>query len=368
MRIALVVERFEPRGGGVESAAWQIAHGLASAGDDVHVFSRQAGDTSAVTLHRVSASAFWQPLRVVLFSSRTQRALRGSTFDVVHSFSRTRRQDIFHAGGGSHAEYMRLTYGFLGALLRRASPRHALQLSFERRIFADPRQLIQCVSPMVRNDIARGYGVPQERLVVIPYGVDSQQFSPENHRSEREGIRRQWSAGRNTVWLLAGSGWHRKGLDTALRALAACEPRSQVLWVAGRDRTRAWRRLADRLGVADRVHFLGARTDMPRIYAAADGLILPTRYDAFGLVLLEAAASGLPVITSGSAGAASFLASAGVVIPQAGDVDGFTSALNRLANPTQRRKLGDRGREIALRHGWPDTIDQLRTLYAGKQS
>ncbi len=367
MRIALVVERFEPRGGGVESASWQIAHGLAAAGEEVHVFSRQAGDTSAVSVHRVYTPTFWQPLRLALFSSRARRAIEDSTFDVVHSFSRTRHQDIFHAGGGSHAEYMRLTYGSLGALARRISPRHALQLFMERKIFADPHQLIQCVSPMVRDDIARGYDVPEDRLVVVPYGVDCQQFAPEKHRPEREGLRRQWSSGGKSVWLLAGSGWHRKGLDTALRALAASESRSQFLWVAGRDQTRAWQRLAERLGVADRVRFLGARTDMPRIYAAADGLLLPTRYDAFGLVLLEAAASGLPVITSGSAGAASLLASAGIVIAQAGDVDGFASALDQLENPAERRKLGDRGREIALRNGWRETTDQLRALYARTQ-
>ena len=71
---------------------------------------------------------------------------------------------------------------------------------------------------------------------------------------------------------------------------------------------------------------------------------------------------------SRAAGAASLLDSAGIVIPEAGDVDRFASALDQLADPAHRRKLGDRGREIALRHSWQETIDQLRALYAGKQS
>ena len=127
MRIALVVERFEPRGGGVESAVWQIAHGLAERGNDVHVFARRGQPTPALTLHSTPVPTFWQPLRVSLFSSRTRRALEGHAFDIVHSFSRTRHQDIFHAGGGSHADFMQRTYGSTAAHLRRASPRHALQ-------------------------------------------------------------------------------------------------------------------------------------------------------------------------------------------------------------------------------------------------
>jgi hypothetical protein len=113
MRIALVIERFQPGGGGVEGVFWNVARGLAEAGEEVHVFARQVAPEpprpaagSEIRVHRVWASTAWQPLRVMGFSRAVARAAPRGRFDVVHSFSRTRHQDVFRAGGGSHADYM----------------------------------------------------------------------------------------------------------------------------------------------------------------------------------------------------------------------------------------------------------------------
>lgn len=364
MRIALVVERFEPSGGGVERVVWRVAHGLAEAGDEVHVIAARAVDSSAIQLRRVSVPTFWQPLRVAAFARRVGKLVRQERFDVVHSFSRTLQQDVFHGGGGCHAEYMRSTYGRLGAASRRLSPRHALLLEIERRIFNDPNQIVQCVSGMVRDEITARYGVPAQRLPVVPNAVDAEHFAPEPHARARQEERAHLRASDATVWLLAGSGWRRKGLDTALRALAQAGDRDAQLWVAGHDDVEPWLRLADRLGVTDRVRFLGARSDVERVYAAADGLLLPTRYDAFGLVLLEAAAAGLPVVTSGRAGAAELFETGATVVADPEDVAGFARAIDALADPRLRATLGEEGRRIAQRHGWKPHVEALRSLYA----
>lgn len=363
MRIALVVERFEPSGG-VESAVWHIAEGLAEAGDEVHVVARRAIECKHVTLHHVPVSDFWQPVRVSRFSSQAHKELRDSRFDIVHSFSRTRHQDVFHAGGGSHADYMRRNYGRAGATARRLSPRHAVLLSIERRIFRDPNQTIQCVSEMVRNEITLRYGTPSTRLPVIHYGVDTRRFDPDRNAHMRPALRSELGAIDATVWLLAGSGWHRKGLDTALEALSRTQDERAQLWVAGRDTPRAWERRAERLGVGSRVRFLGPRDDIENLYVAADGLLLPTRYDAFGLVCLEAAAAGIPVLTSGTAGAAELLADAGSVIEDPEDVTGFVEAMDRCADPNVRARFGNTGRLRAQEHDWTAHVRKLRALYS----
>jgi UDP-glucose:(heptosyl)LPS alpha-1,3-glucosyltransferase len=368
MRVALVVERFEPAGGGIEHAVWQIAHGLARAGDEVHVIARRGSDSRAATLHRVEVPSFWQPLRVARFSQRAGAEARREAhgFEIVHSFSRTVEQDIFHAGGGSHAHYMKRAYGGLGATLRRASPRHAALLGLERRIFADQTQTVQCVSEMVRSEIAERFGVSPGRMTVIPYGVDLDRFQPgdpDKRGSDSEDLRQQLSAGDATVWLLAGSGWRRKGLDTALRALALSGDARAHLWIAGSDAPAPWQRLAGKLGVAARVHFLGARRDIEVVYRAADALLLPTRYDAFGLVCLEASACGLPVVTSGAAGAAELVAKAGSVIADPEDVQGFADAMERLSDASLRRRLGEIGVEIAASNDWDAHVQKLRALY-----
>ena len=364
MRVALVVERFEPASGGVENVVWKVAHGLAESGDEVHVLARRGSDSSAVELHRIPVPTFWQPLRVGAFSLRARRESRRAGFDLVHSFCRTRHQDVFHSGGGSHADYMLHAYGRAGAVRRRASPRHALQLHMEERIFRDSRQLIQCVSRMVRDQIARRFAVADERLVVIHNGVDAARFDPDRNRAARPTLRAELGVGDESVWLFVGSGWRRKGLDTALRALAEAADRDAWLWVAGNDDAAPWHRLASQLGVASRVRFLGPRPDIEQVYAAADGLLLPTRYDAFALVVLEACAAGLPVITSASAGAAELLGEAGRVVADAEDAASFADALGRLSDPRLRQRMGELGRKSAAKHDWRTHVEKLRALYA----
>jgi len=355
VKIALVVERFEPGRGGVESVAWNVARGLAAAGDTVHVLARRGVDAPGVVLARLRVAAFWQPWRVLAFSHAVDGAVATGHFDVVHSFTRTLHQDVYRAGGGSHADYLERRGGSpLVRTLRRLSPRHATLLAIEHRVFADPHQLVQCNSEMVRREIAIRHRVPDVRLAVLWNGVDLARFRPPPARPLRGA----------PVWLLVGSGFARKGVDTALRALAAARSRASELWIAGRDAPGEARALAARLGVAERVRFLGERADVESLYAEADALLLPTRYDAFANACLEAAACGLPVVTSGANGAADLLRDSARVVADPEDVAGFAAALDALEEPSLRAALGAAGRAIAERHGWPAHVAALRALYA----
>ncbi|MBW2665029.1 MAG: glycosyltransferase family 4 protein [Deltaproteobacteria bacterium] len=360
MRIALVIERFEAGSGGAEAVAWTIAHGLARRGDQVEVIARRADDSPEVAVRRVAVPRGWQPLRVLGFSAAAARAIAGSRADCVLSFSRTRRQHVYRAGAGSHADYMERRYGRLHHAWR-FSPRHAVLLAAERRIFRDPRQRVLCLSEMVRSEIQRRYQLPAERLTVVRNGVDLERFHPRNRAGSGAKLRARLGASNLPVWLFAGSGFKRKGLDTALRALARSGPSASELWVAGRDAPARWQRLARRLGVASRVSFLGFRADLAPVYAAADALFLPSRYDAFGNVCLEAAAAGLPVVTSGAVGAAELLRDSGGVVADPEDVTGFARELERLQEPALRARRAADSRKVAETLSWDRQIDVLRT-------
>ncbi len=358
MRIALVIERFEPHGGGVEAVAWRVARGLVAAGDDVHVCARtaDAAAPNGVEVHLVPVSSTWQPWRVWRFSEGAAAANARIDTDCVQSFSRTRHQDIFRAGGGCHASYMERTYHGLGLTLRRASPRHALALAMDRAVFGDERQTILCNSEMVRDEIAERFGVAEDRLRVIVNGVDTVRFHPRG----TEKPRRRTNAER--TWLLVGSGFHRKGVDTALAALAL-RPPDEHLTVVGKDPTDPWITRARALGVADRVAFLGPRDDLPALYREADALLLPTRYDAFANVCLEAAASGIPVVTSGANGAARWIGEGGDVVDDPEDVEGFASALDRVRPDAIAASMGLAARRRAESSTWDHHIRALRSLY-----
>jgi UDP-glucose:(heptosyl)LPS alpha-1,3-glucosyltransferase len=143
-------------------------------------------------------------------------------------------------------------------------------------------------------------------LHVIYNGVDLEHFNPQTRAALRTSAREElgYRAG-DMVFAFVGSGFARKGLGAAIDALALPEAKSFQLFIAGRDRQQSrFQAQAEAQGVARRVRFLGGREDVRPLYAAADCLILPTRYDPFPNTVLEALAMGLPAIVSTRCGAA----------------------------------------------------------------
>jgi UDP-glucose:(heptosyl)LPS alpha-1,3-glucosyltransferase len=305
----------------------------------------------------------WQPLRVVAFSHATANAARRGAFDVVHSFSRTRHQDLYRAGGGSHRDYLRRSHSPAGALLREFSPRHRVLLSIEARVFSDPTQHIQCASRLVADALVDDYAVSPERILLLPNAVDSERYGSPTAREAGRRLRAELDEKAERIWLFPASGWHRKGLPILLEALARIRDPGLRLWIAGRDDPRPWQRMAAGLGIEDRIRFLGPRDDLEAVYGAVDGMVLPTRYDAFANVTLEAAASGLAIITTRSNGAAEWLEGGVTLLESANDPDALAQAFAPLADPERRRDLGERARKMARRLDWPQHVSQLRNEY-----
>jgi UDP-glucose:(heptosyl)LPS alpha-1,3-glucosyltransferase len=372
-----VIERFVQRGGGVENAAWQVAHELARAGDDVTVVTRhpkrrdaraaqaasEAATRSGLGIEALRVPNRWQPLRVVAFSRAAGRAVARGGYDVVHGFSRTRHQDLYRAGGGSHADYLRLTHARAPATLRRLSPRHRVLLSLEDRVFRDPTQRIQCASSLVADALTGRHGVSPERILLLPNGVDVERFGAPACREAGRRLRRELDPKAARIWLFPASGWRRKGLSTLLEAIARSGDPDLHLWIAGRDDPRPWRRSLAASGLADRVRFLGSRDDLEIVYGAADGMVLPTRYDAFANVTLEAAAAGLPIITTRSNGAAEWLEGDLCVIDDPEDAAALAAAFARFVDPDAGRELGRRARMRARELDWAGHVARLREEY-----
>ena len=373
LRIAIIVERFSPGAGGVENVAWQVAHELARTGEDVTVLTRNGEPNTGrvdsalprVTVQSLRVPRAWQPLRVVAFSRATAIAARRGAFDVVHSFSRTRHQDLYRAGGGSHRDYMQRNYSPFGSMLRHLSPRHRVLLSIEARVFADPNQRIQCASRLVADALVSDCGVSPARILLLPNAVDSNRYGAPAALGAGRRLRSELDEKAEQIWLFPASGWHRKGLRTVFQALSQIRDPGLRLWIAGRDEPRPWLRIASGLGIADQIRFLGPRDDLEVVYGAVDGMVLPTRYDAFANVTLEAAASGLPIITTRSNGAAECLEGAISVVESANDPVALAQAFAQFTDQERRRELGQRARAVASRLDWAQHVSHLRAEYRG---
>jgi UDP-glucose:(heptosyl)LPS alpha-1,3-glucosyltransferase len=170
---------------------------------------------------------------------------------------------------------------------------------------------------------------------VIYNGVDLEHFHPDVRARERASARAEAEAP-DGAWLLlfVGSGFERKGLATAIEALSRM-PDDTRLIVVGRGDTSAYRAQASRLGIESRITWLGPRPDVHRWYAASDIVVLPTIYEPFGNVHLEALAAGVPIVTTSRAGGAEIVAEACGAVVSPGDAAAIGKAVERLRNQSR---------------------------------
>ena len=163
------------------------------------------------------------------------------------------------------------------------------------------------VSRGVGWDIARHYGA-RGRTLTIPNGVDLQRFNPGNRARWREETRTELGLDPETFALcFVGGDWGRKGLAIAIAALPHLADQQVSLIVVGSGDEALYRRLAQRHGVAQRVHFLGHAAAPERYLAAADAFLFPSSYEACSVAVLEAAAAGLPLLVTRVNGAEDLL-------------------------------------------------------------
>jgi UDP-glucose:(heptosyl)LPS alpha-1,3-glucosyltransferase len=159
------------------------------------------------------------------------------------------------------------------------------------------------ISAQGKSEIERLYGTPPERVTLVYNGIDLNRFSPDNRAWLGREARTRFGLPENAwVVVFVGSGFERKGLGPLIEAMARLGDKRAHLLIAGKGRAERYRAAADELAIADRVIWAGPFADVERLYAAADAVALPSLYEPFGNVHLEALASGVPVLSSARAG------------------------------------------------------------------
>ena len=313
MKIALVHKRLD-QSGGTERDLFRTAEGLRDLGHDVHLFCGEYGVTPPVGIsaHQVPVLPLGRTARLWSFAFFAPKLLRRAGCDVVVNFGRLLSQDVLRSGGGSHRAFLH-RLGQAGGVWRRLWQRtslyHRSLLVMEKRQFAARHyQRILAVSDEVKRELSATYAVPEGRIAVIYNGVDHERFHPGLRQKFRESVRKQWNIPvQAPTVLFIGSGFRRKGLDRLLAVWGSPHLKEAYLLVVGEDARRdRYAALAERQAKG-RVVFAGRQADVEKYYGAADLVALPAVQEAFGNVVLEALASGLPVLVSKSVGAAEVL-------------------------------------------------------------
>jgi UDP-glucose:(heptosyl)LPS alpha-1,3-glucosyltransferase len=238
-----------------------------------------------------------------------------------------------------------------------------VSLSDEKALLTSPKtkRIIAC-SNLVKKQIVQYYGVNPAHIEVIPNGITPREC--ERRSTNPMEMRKEWGISReDKVLLFMGNEFARKGLPTVLEAMARLAMPDLRLLVAGSGNIPPYKDLAEALRLTGRVTFLGSVEDPERWFDISDLFIFPTLYEPFGMVVMEAMAAGVPVITSRSCGATEGMTHGlhGIFLDDptsAGEVAEWIRTL--LGDKSLRMKLSAAGRNIAGQFCWDTVAD--RTL------
>ncbi len=366
LRIVLTAPRLNPESGGLAHWVSQFAGHLMRRGHDVHLIGFESAPCDLpATAHLLRDPGDpWARARAVAACIGRLRP------DLVHDSGVAPQADVFQPATGSERISERAVIGAGGPCRRlkaRLSPRvfqrHRAMASLECRQCSKACTIV-AMSRLVQELLMGLYPVPARRIQVIHNGVDTQVFHPEARRRHRLHARRQLGLGDETLFLLVAHNLLLKGADTAIAALARLPSGSRArLAIAGGEADASWHQRVRRAGLEDRVLFLGPGQDIPRLHAAADALVHPSRWDACSLVTIEAMASGLPVITTSRNGASELITDgqSGFIVPADSEVL-LADRLQRCLDAPLRTRMGGAARVAAQAHDLDTTLSAVEAL------
>jgi UDP-glucose:(heptosyl)LPS alpha-1,3-glucosyltransferase len=367
MRIALVHKRYD-RLGGAEWDCYELSHQLAGRGHDVRLVVGECRVPAApgMQVHRVPVVRVGKLAKLASFALLAPRVWRSIGADVVIGFGRTVGQDLFRASGGVHKRYLQRVAaerGVLQDVRQRLSPYHQLMLAIERRQYApDGRTMVLAVSELSRQEILDTYpAMPPVRVAVLHYGVDVERFHPARRASDGAAIRTELGLpAAQPMVLLVGTGFRRKGVDTLLEIWRREPPAGAALVVVGNDQYLANRMRAARM-LPGPVLFTGPRRDVERFYAAADLFALPSLHEGCPVAILEALASGVPVVTSRATGAPELLPGplGELLVDDPRDIDAVAARLRLGLDPARRPTLVAAARAAGCANALSVAVDRL---------
>lgn len=263
--------------------------------------------------------------------------------DVIFSMDRCSIQTHHRAGNGVHAAYLDLRSEFEGPFRKLSvalNPLHRFQLELERKTFeSDKTKTIIVNSGMVKTQILKYYKTPASKIHVVHNGVEWNELEGDFNDSLLNRTKYATELGLDPSvyqFLFVGHNFKRKGLDALLEALSLLQDKNFHLSIVGHDKQiAAYQMLARRLGLASQVTFFGAEPDTKPYYLAADALVIPSIYDPFANVTVEALALGLFVVSSKMNGGHEVLQSqSGIIVENCHSSEELASALEiALAHP-----------------------------------
>ncbi|GAB6984903.1 MSMEG_0565 family glycosyltransferase [Nocardioides pyridinolyticus] len=376
LRVGLTTYSVKPRGGVVHTL--ELAEALQAAGVDVTVVAlseegRGFFRTVDVPLHLVEAPAGASTLEERVFASIA--ALTSGLTEIGHRFDVVHSQDCISARAAARVRDAGAPFRLVRTVHHVDDFTTQALIDCQRNAILEPDDVL-VVSRLWQEQLRADYGVDAH---IITNGVRSDRFGAGITPGRRQELRDQIGAADRFVYLTVGGIEPRKGtthLVDALAGLKATHPDPPMLAIVGGHSFQDYRDYRERvlgslehngLVLGEDVVLLGTVSDaeLPEWFAAADGFAFPSMKEGWGLVVLEAMAAGLPVVTSDIAVFHEFLTDEhDALMTRAGDADSLAQGLARLVDdPATRERLGARGPQVAAAYTWAATAVQHLEIY-----
>ncbi len=390
MNVCFVTPEYFPISGGTGAYVYYLSRSLQKLGHNVHVVARHTEDSEdvvdGVDVHYRkgvgnAVTRYWRFARST--SKKIEELNKKIGIDIIHanlplvpSFA------IPSDSAKALVCAVHSTWKGEALVTRRDNPKNLnpnekmmlrfnfLLRSYEKKLM-DRSDALIAVSKYTTGELTKLYGIDEEKIHVIYNGVDVQKFKS---RPNRAGLRREFGLEeKQKIVLFVGRLYHRKGLETLLHSIPPVlrEFKDVKFAISGtgfKKKEESLRRLAKKLKIEDHVSFLGYVPDekLPDLYAASDIFVLPAIYENFPFAILEAQATGLPVISTKVGGIPEFLVDNenGFLIDP-GDSKQLTQrVLTLLQHPNLAKEMGDRGRKlIEEKFSWRLIASQVIDLY-----
>ena len=377
IKFAIGLLDFSRRKGGAERYLVDLCTRMAKEGYEVHVYAERWDEVDRrIHFHPIKTIPFPKSLRLLSFAIKATKEIKNGNYDITFGVGNTLKADILQPHGGVH-------WAWFWRSLRAYNHPVLWTIKFIGRIFSlkqwvsgwienapyrgEGPSWIIAISDMVKQDMIRWYHIPENRIAVVYNGIDIKKFHPKN-RQYRDEIRKRYRIGEEFVILFVSNNFQMKGLGTLMKALANMKKEghsSLKLLVLGRDRQDSYRRLASKIGISKNMVLAGATNEIEKYYGAADLLIHPSFYDACSLTVLEALASGLPVITTSSNGASGIITQGqeGFILSDPRDSRILIQNISFFLNNRVRRQTSVAARRLAEEYSQERNWKEMKDIF-----
>jgi UDP-glucose:(heptosyl)LPS alpha-1,3-glucosyltransferase len=370
VKIAMVAKRVSHSHGGAERVAAGLSKTLANAGFEVHVFTMHSDIApDRANFHIINVSNAVSPWRLFSFQRKVRNELRREEFDLVYGLCQVYPVDIYRLGDGIHQYWMELQYPnyFIRWFKYLTSSVHFVMRWLENQIIKEGQcRYFIANSMLLKDQLIDIFNIPDDRIRVIYNGVDHSIFNTDV-KKHRENLRAHYSIKNNErVLLFVSNNWERKGLQTIIEAIRKSRRDNIKLIIVGRGKVERYLSIARQNNVStDSLIFIGRTDHVEKYYGMADAFILPSRYEPFANVCLEAMACGLPVITTLSNGSSEVITHEqdGYILENWRDSDNLANLFHKLDNKKSLLETGSRAATTAKKYTWDKHIAETKQVF-----